>query len=230
MADPHTLSRLLVWFSPAFPIGSFSFSHGLEWAVETGDVHDRASLAAWLEWLVDDGSGWSDAALITTVHRVAARGACVRVMRRLNRLADLGMALQPSRERRLETAMQGRAFLNAVETGWPSPLGQALALNDREMPLPVAVGAMAATHGLPLESALVAYLTGFCSNLVSAAIRLAPIGQSDGLAVMRQLEEPITRTARRALARQAGRLGTGAFRSDVASMRHETQVTRLFRS
>lgn len=230
MADLRALNRLLVWFSPAFPIGSFSFSHGLEWAVEAGDVHDRSSLAAWITALVEDGSGWTDAVLIASVHRLAARGVSARVLSRLDKLAELALALQPSSERRLESTMQGRAFLQAVETGWSSPLGRALLDADREIPLPLAVGAATGGQQLPLEETLIAYLTGFSSNLVSAAIRLAPIGQSDGLAVMRELEASIARAGQRAIARQAGRLGAGTFRSDVASMRHETQMTRLFRS
>ncbi|MGL4240830.1 MAG: urease accessory protein UreF [Beijerinckiaceae bacterium] len=222
-----TLSRLLVWFSPAFPIGAFSFSHGLEWAVEAGDVHDRESLRAWLEALVAMGSGWTDAVLFAAAHRAATADD----PRKLGEAASLALALQPSRERRLEAAMQGDAFLKAVETAWPNP-GVALLRRAADAPYALAISAGAATGGamLPLEPSIAAYLTGFCQNLASAAVRLAPIGQSDGLAVLAALEPIVAATARRAAKSSLRDAGGIALRSDIASMRHETQFTRLFRS
>jgi urease accessory protein len=222
-----TLSRLLVWFSPAFPIGAFSFSHGLEWAVEAGDIHDRESLQAWLAAILLHGAGWSDGVLFAQAHKAvgANEGA------KLAKVAELAVALQPSRERRLEATMQGDAFLKAVETAWPNP-GVALLRTCATPPhaLAVAAGAASAGEKLPLEPALQAFLTGFTQNLVSAAVRLAPIGQSDGLRVLAALEPAIATTARAASRAPLSRVGGIALRSDIASMRHETQMTRLFRS
>jgi urease accessory protein len=221
------LARLMLWFSPAFPTGGFSFSHGLEWAVEAGDVQDRASLERWLAALVLHGAGWSDAVLIAAAHRAALAGDAAT----LADVAALAVALQPSRERRLESAVQGEAFLKAVEVGWPSAatilLRQAC---PAAPPLSVAIGAATAGAGFDVETAIAAALTGFCANLVSAAVRLAPIGQSDGLRVLAALEDRIARTAARAATAPLSAVGGCAFRSDIASMRHETQETRLFRS
>jgi urease accessory protein len=221
------LPRLLTWFSPAFPIGAFSFSHGLEWAVEAGDVHDRETLRQWLERLIESGGGWSDAVLFANAHAAVAQGDGAR----LAETAELAVALQPSRERRLEATMQGDAFVRAVAAGW-SNAGLELLRTAAEPPYPLAVAAGAATagEGVAVEAGLTAFLTGFAQNLVSAAIRLAPIGQSDGLSVLAALEASILATAATAGKATLGEVGGLALRSDIASMRHETQMTRLFRS
>jgi urease accessory protein len=222
-----THPRLLVWFSPAFPIGAFSFSHGLEWAVEAGDIHDRASLADWLLALVERGSGWTDAVLFAEAHRAATSKA----EKRLAAVAELAVALQPSKERRLEATMQGDAFVKAVETAWPNPgLDRLRAAAPPPFALAVAAGAASAGADVPLEDAVLAFLTGFCQNLVSSAVRLAPIGQSDGLKVLAALEPALAAAARQAARSRLADAGGIALRSDIASMRHETQMTRLFRS
>ena len=221
------LERLLIWFSPAFPIGAFSFSHGLEWAVETGDITDRESLERWLVALLQRGSGWSDAVLFSVAHRAAVDANA----KRLKEVAELAVALQPSRERRLEATMQGDAFVKAVETGW-SNNGLDFLRQSAEPPyaLSVAAGCAATAVNVSREAGIAAFLTCFAQNLVSAAIRLAPIGQSDGLRVIAALEHVIADNARRAARATLKDIGTVAFRSDIASMRHETQMTRLFRS
>lgn len=227
ITDDAALARLLVWFSPAFPTGAFSYSHGLEWAVEAGDVHDRVTLAAWIEGLLTSGSARTDAVLLARTHRAALAASNTGV----RTVAELALALQPSLERRLESTMQGRAFLDAVAAGWPSAgLDRLRALAGDPVALPVAAGLATAVHGLPLAATLVAFMQGFVSNLVSAAVRLAPIGQSDGLRVSAALAGAVQHAARLALAGRASDLGGLALRSDIASMRHETQTTRLFRS
>jgi urease accessory protein len=217
---------LLIWFSPAFPVGGFSFSHGLEQAAEDGDITDRSSLGRWLEGVFGHGGGWSDAVLFA----LAWRATTARAPRRLQGLAELGEALQPSAERRLESAMQGEAFRRAVVTAWENTGLDLLAAATDARPLPVVAGAATAGAGLPLPASLSAYLTGFAQNLVSAAIRLAPIGQSDGLRVLAGLSPLIASVASRAMRAGPSALGGMGFRSDIASMRHEIQSTRLFRS
>ncbi len=225
--EAESLARLLVWFSPAFPIGAFSFSHGLEWAVEAGDIKDRDGLEAWLEGLVRQGSGWSDAVVFAACHGAVEAGSGPR----LRAAAEFAVALQPTRERRLEATMQGNAFVKAVETAWENRgIAMLRAAIEPPYPLAAAAGAAAAGAGFARETALRAFMTGFCQNLVSAAVRLAPIGQSDGLRVLAALEPAIAETAAAAARSSLRDAGGLAFRSDIASMRHETQITRLFRS
>jgi urease accessory protein len=227
MDEAAAASRLVLWFSPGFPTGAFGFSHGLEWAVEAGDVSNAADLTAWIAALIEQGGGWSDAVLFVLSYRAARAkdGAA------LAELAELALALQPSKERRLETSVQGDAFLKAVGTGWPNEAVSRLhAASPGPCALPVAAGTASAGANLPLAASLSAFLCAFAASLVSAAIRLAPIGQSDGLRVLAALEPLIARMAARAEQADLDDIGTFAIRSDIASMRHETQFTRLFRS
>jgi urease accessory protein len=146
-------------------------------------------------------------------------------------VAELAAAFVPSKERHLETMGQGRAFLETTRAAWPAPaLDRLYALAQDAIALPVAVGVACAGHGVPLVPALHAYLHGFAANLVSAGVRLVPLGQTDGQRVLAALEEVVAATAQRALLTALDDLGGAALRADLASMRHETQYTRLFRS
>jgi urease accessory protein len=219
-------SRLLLWFSPSFPTGAFAYSHGLEWAVEAGDVTDRGSLTDWVGAILEHGAGSSDAVLLAASHRAVLDHDEAG----LAEIAELALALQPSLERRSETVVQGEAFLRAVRSGWPD-IGAALpSAANGPVALAIAVGTASGAAGLALEPVLTAFLTGFAQNLVSAAIRLAPIGQSDGVRVLAALEPVIAKVAGAAAVGSLADLGTFALRADIASMRHETQTTRLFRS
>lgn len=212
--------RLMAWLSPAFPVGSFSYSHGLERAVQDGLVADRQSLAAWLDTLVEMGSGWNDAVLFAESWR------CARDSGDLGEIAALAEALAGSRERHAETMLQGAAFLKAA-SAWPSPV---LGRLPADCPYCVAVGAVAGGNGIGLPDALSAFLQTFFSNLVQAAIRLGVVGQLDATALLAGFEPLALTTAARAAASTLDDLGGCAFVSDVMAMRHETQYSRLFRS
>lgn len=227
MLAPAELAKLQAWFSPAFPIGSFSYSHGLEWAVETRQVHDAPSLAGWVRGVLRHGAGRSDAILLGA----AWRAVCAEDWAEAAGLHALAAALQPTAERRLESLGQGTAFLAAVAAGWPNPAIQAFAAHcPGETAWPLAVGAATAAHRLPLEAVLPVFLHAFAANLVSAGVRLVPLGQTDGLRVMAGLEPTFIALAREACAAGLDELGSASFLADIASMRHETQYTRLFRS
>ncbi|WP_196240281.1 urease accessory protein UreF [Alsobacter soli] len=218
---------LLVWLSPAFPVGAFAYSHGLEWAVETGQVKDAATAEAWLADLLALGSGRNDAVLLAAAWRAAAAtddealcGVC-----------ELANALQPSRERHLEATQQGNAFLLAVRTAWPcAAVDRLAACWNGDVAYPVALGVAAAGHGVPLGATLEAALLAFVGNLVSAVVRLGPIGQTDGQRIIAALVSEVRRAAAFAEASTLDDVGSAAFRSDIASLRHETQYSRLFRS
>jgi urease accessory protein len=221
------LLPLMIWLSPSFPVGSFAYSHGIEWAVEAGDVTNAESCAAWLSDLLQHGSGWSDAVLLAAAHRAVASGDDAALVE----VAELAAALAPSKERRLETLKQGDAFLLAARGAWPcAALDLAKSAWKEETAFPVALGVVSAGHGIPARPTLEAYLIAFVTNLVSAAVRLVPLGQTDGTKIIARLAPLAREVAARAVHSTLDDVGGAAFRSDIASMRHETQHTRLFRS
>jgi urease accessory protein len=221
------LYRLLAWLSPAYPVGAFSYSSGLEWAVEAGDVTDVATLQEWLAVIIGQGGGFCDAVFLVWSHHAIIAGDDVA----LCATAELAAAFVPSKERHLETTAQGRAFLEATRAAWPcAALDRLVSVWDGPVAYPVAVGVAAAGHGVPVEPVVAAYLQAIAANLVSAGVRLVPLGQTDGQRVVAALEDVIAATAARALATPLDEVGSAAFRADLAGMRHETQYTRLFRS
>jgi urease accessory protein len=218
---------LLVWLSPSFPVGGFAYSHGLEWAHEAGDITDAATLSAWLADLLAFGAARNDAVLFVEAYRAVETGETGR----LSEVAELGLALATSSERRLETVTQGDAFLLAIARSWPcEAVAQFRAAWAESTPYPVAVAVAAAGHRIPLPEALPALVLGFVANLVSAAVRLGIVGQTDGQRVIAGLMSAIGDLAAFAETSTLDDLGGAAFRSDLAALRHETQYTRLFRS
>jgi len=219
-----TLARLLTWLSPAFPTGGFAYSHGLEWAIEAGDITDRASLVDWIADLLAAGSLWSDAILLRHAWRAAPDPAA------LAELALFAAACAGSAERLQEILVQGAAFRRAVSV-WHAPPAPPL-LEDGEpcWPLPVAIGAALRMEGMDQETACAAALTAAAGALVSAAVRLVPLGQTDGLRAIAALEPAVARAARETSGASLDDVGGCCLRADIAALRHETQGTRLFRS
>jgi urease accessory protein len=149
----------------------------------------------------------------------------------LRAVAELAAAFTPSKERRLEAMAQGEAFLQTTRAAWSAPaLAELAAAGDGALAYPVAVALAAAAHGIALEPSLHAYLHAVAANLISAGVRLIPLGQTDGQRLLAALEPEIAATAARAPATPLDDVGSAAFRADLASMRHEDQYTRLFRS
>lgn len=214
-----SLPFLLTWLSPAFPTGAYAYSHGLEWAVEAGDVTDEASAAAWLGDVLAHGAGRTDALLLRRAYRSRAATDLALV-------AELAAATQPSAERRLETLAQGTAFALAAQV-WGAPL---LAAQPGQVAYLVALGALAAAHAVAEDDAALGFLHAFTANLVSAAVRLVPLGQTAGLRIQAQLAPLIATIANDTRHAALDDIGGACFRSDIASMRHETQYTRLFRT
>jgi urease accessory protein len=223
--DPATLYRLMAWLSPSYPIGAFSYSSGIEWAVEAGDIRDAATLQNWIATILEEGSGFCDAVLFAEAHRLTAVGDDAA----LAAVAELAAALASSKERHLETTAQGRAFLDTTLAAWPCDAVERLAPAP-EVALPVAVGVACGGHAIPLALALNAYLHAQAATLISAGVRLIPLGQTNGQRVLAALEPVVAATAARAIATPLDELGGAAFRADIAGMRHESQYTRLFRS
>ena len=217
---------LLIWLSPAFPVGAFAYSHGLEAAVEAGDITNAQTLQAWLDDLVRYGALRADALLAACAWRAAMAGDMAEIIE----INDLTLALAPSKERHLETTGQGNAFVTAVQASWPSDLMGELAQGAEPVAYPVAVAVAAAAHDVPLPALLDAFLVAFAGNLVSAAVRLGPVGQTDGQKIIARLVPALREAAQIAASGTLDDLGSAALRSDIAAMRHETQYSRLFRS
>ena len=214
---------LQIWLSPAFPVGAFAYSHGLERAVEAGFINDRVSLTEWLNELFAHGSIRNDLILAAAAWRaVAAQDAAA-----LRDVAELAAALHPAAERRLESLTQGGSFLLAVNAAWPTP---ALAALTGETAYPIAVATAAAGHSIALLPLLEAYAAAFVSNLTSAAIRLSVIGQTDAQRILAGLLPSLTAAAHAAATSTLDDLGDATWSADLCAMEHETQYTRLFRS
>ena len=219
--------RLMAWLSPTYPVGAYAYSHGLEWAVEAGDVRDAATLAEWLADVLERGAARNDMILLGEAHRAASAGDPAA----LSEVNDLALALAPSRELHLETSQQGRSFLDATGAAWPCPALEALAQAlPGAVAYPVALGLAAGAHGMARGPLTAAYGLAFIQNLVSAALRVAPIGQSAGMRVIAALGPRIAALAESLASAGLDDLGAATLRLDLGSFRHETQYSRIFRS
>ncbi|HYD05298.1 MAG TPA: urease accessory UreF family protein [Reyranella sp.] len=224
----HGLYRLLAWLSPAYPIGGFSYSHGIETAVEEGFVINRVSLVAWIRSVLGGGTGRVDGALFASAWRAAA----AQDWPAFDAVAERAAAWRGTSEMALESRQQGGSFLSITRTAWPhDDLDAAHQRLGGEVALPVAVALAAAAHGIALEAALEGYLQAFTANLISAAVRAVPLGQSDGQIALATLEPGVRKAVEAAVAvTDLDDVGTATPLLDWCSLRHETQYTRLFRS
>jgi urease accessory protein len=227
VGDAAILYRLMTWLSPSFPVGAFSYSSGIEWAVEAGDITDAVSLQHWLTSMLEDGAGICDGIFLVQAHLAASSGDDAR----LAEIAELASAFVSSRERQVETTTQGKAFIEIARAAWGNTsLDRLVAVCKAGIVYPVAVALVSAAHHIPLEPVAHGFLHAVVANWISAGARLVPLGQTDSQRVMARLEPVVATTARRALAASLDDLGGATFRADLAGLRHETQYTRLFRS
>jgi len=225
------LYDLLSWMSPSYPIGAFAHSSGLEWAVEAGHVKDRVSTESWIADMIAHGAIRIDALMFVHAHRAAEKADG----NRLAEIAELAAATLTSRERRLEATAQGAAFRRiASDTAATDALALLDGIEDEDLSYPVVVACLTAGHGIPLLAALTAYLHGAVANLVSAAQRLVPLGQTDGQHVLRDLRTPLFAAIAAIADAPDGdpfdQIGSAGLYADLAGMAHETQYTRLFRT
>ncbi len=206
------LLTLAQWFSPSFPVGAFSYSHGLEWAIEAGEVCDANTLTAWVSDVLDHGSGRSDALFLAATYDGQD----------LTELNAIARAFAPSKERAFESAEQGRAFAAAVGSIWGTL--------PHELMYPVAVGAAAKAAALPLKATSAMYLHAFVANLAAVGMRLIPLGQTDGQTLINDLAPLCETIAEETQSGDLDQLSGTTFLADIASMKHETQYSRTFRT
>ena len=227
ITEGAALYRLLAWLSPAYPVGAYTYSHGLETAVEDGSITTRAGLVDYIGTVLLAGAGRIDGALLAAAWRAAAAGDEAA----LDAAALLAAAWRGTAETALESMAQGTAFTSVTQSAWPEPRFAAFAArHPRRLAHPVAFGAAAGFQGIPLRPALAGWLAAFAANLVSAGVRLVPLGQTDGQIATAALHPAVEAATEAALAADLDRIGTAAPMLDLLSMRHETQYTRLFRS
>jgi urease accessory protein len=216
--DADALYRLMSWLSPSFPVGAFSYSHGIEYAVEAGLVRDEASLRGWIAAGLAHEFGPISGAMLRAAYEAKNQ----------TELADAleeARALVPTLEFELEHRSQGEAFMLAFRAAWGDkdvPAGW--------VPYPSAVGLAAASSGVPLRPTLIAFFHSIISNLISAGIRTIPLGQTAGQRVLAALQPAVIAAADDTLHRDPGDVGSAAPMTEWTSIQHETQYTRLFRS
>ena len=213
--EPAQFLQLMAIMSPAFPIGSFAYSHGLEWAIDDGVVKTPDDVLDWITALLVHGSGWNDAVLFVTSYDADDAGR--------TEIDELALALSASRERVLETSDLGQSLAKSVAT---------LVANEavKFKSYPVVFAATCAGAGIDKRSGLLAFLQAFSNNLITVAVRLVPLGQNKGLEIMRELMPVIITTVEHAMTASLDDLGSSTFLSDIAAMKHETQYSRVFRS
>ena len=228
--EPLAFLRQQSWLSPAFPTGSYSYSHGIEWAVEAGHIADRKSLVEWLEADLCYGSGRNEAIFFIE----AWRSTTEENYEKLGKVAELAAAFRGTSEFALETSQQASACLGTFCRVWPNPVMERLSelLSKRGIApaLAVVLGVGAATQNVSAILALPAFLQSYLTNLVTAGVRLIPLGQTDGQFAIAELEAVVLAVAAQAEKGTIHNLGSAAYMVDLASALHETQYTRLFRS
>jgi urease accessory protein len=235
---PHALAtqfQLLAWCSPAYPTGAFSYSHGMEWAVERGTVTTLRGLLDFVTAVLERGGGWVDAVLFAHAWRAAHQPPAIwrrGARAQLCDIAELAAAFRGTAETALESRQQGAAFLDVTLKAWPHPRLSEFAsdMHGQPIALCVAVAVACAAHGIELSAAIHAFVQVIAANLVSAGTRLIPLGQTDAQIATARLAPVVAAVAGRALTVDVDDLGTSAPMLELCSMRHETQYTRLFRS
>ena len=230
----QNIVRLMTWLSPSFPVGAYSYSHGIEYAVEAGLIVDRQTLVAWIAHLLQYGSGYTDAILLRAAYDTVLSDD-FDVFGDIAAWAD---SFRPTPELALESNAQGEAFFSTVAAAWPAlglePWRAVLEAVERPPAYPATVGVVAALAYIPVTTVLAAYLHGFAANLISAGLRLIPLGQTDGQKATAELETAILAVSDEIATKPSinlpNDLGAAAPMADWTSMKHETQYTRLFRS
>ncbi|MFS4581800.1 urease accessory protein UreF [Phaeobacter sp. C3_T13_0] len=220
MPTDEQLLTLAQWFSPAYPVGAFSYSHGLEYAILSGDVRSGDDLKIWIETVLRDGGGFADALFLAAAYH--AQNSDI-----LKQIDAQCRAFAPSLERLRETDLQGAAFCQITRTVWPQSIPTD---STAKLTFPVAAGHAAYTCDMPLHATTIMYLHAFVSNLVAAGQRLAPIGQSEAQTIIHALTPLCSEIADHASDGDLDRLSSTSFLADIAAMKHEIQHSRIFRT
>jgi urease accessory protein len=220
------LLRLQSWLSPTFPNGAYSYSHGLEWAVEAGFVSDRESLVDWLGADLCHGTGRNEAIYFSEAYRCAIEDDPTRLMF----LAELAAASRGTSEFVLESSQQAAACLSMLRHVWPDRVLETLSEFQSQPVIAVILGLRSAREQIPQCLALPAFLQSYVANLVNAGVRLIPLGQTDGQLAIAELESAVLLASHQGCRATLDDLGSAGLTVELSSIAHESQYTRLFRS
>mgnify|MGYP000134803885 CR=1 FL=1 len=214
-ATDAQILTLAQWFSPAFPVGGFHFSHGLEWEITQGAVFDADRLERWIGDMLCHGAGRNDAILLAAAWQAETKAA-------LDEIDATARALAGTAERRRETEEMGAAFARIT--------GALAGRDDAPLCYPVAVGRAARVSDLPQGLTARMYLQAVVGNLASVGMRLGPVGQTGGQQIIARLAPLCLQVAEDSAHGDLDQLGGAVFAGDIAAMRHETQYSRIFRT
>tara|TARA_B100001248_G_scaffold129623_1_gene97190 strand:- start:147 stop:860 length:714 start_codon:yes stop_codon:yes gene_type:complete len=224
LSDLHTV---LTWFSPSYPIGSYAYSHGLEYAVEEGLVKDPQTLLGWIRDLLFFGTGYNDSIIINSIYDSVANDNCVE----FDYISQIANAIKPTKEIALESYQQGVSFKNILMDVYSnSNLTFYLNRLDDCITYPSVVGVAGGIFEVEKKLLLHSYLHAFTSNILSAALRIMPIGQTEIQKIIFQMKGNVEEMTNKSLGLSLSDLGSSVFISDWASSKHQNQYTRLFRS
>ena len=206
----ESLQILQTWFSPLFPVGSFSYSHGLEAMINDNLIKSKEDILEYLKCILKYGSGKNDIILI----KYAYQG---------EEINDLALSLCPTKERKIESIEMGNAFRKVLEDSWNYKIQENTAY-------PVSVGKAAKYFKIPLNLTIISYLQSFASNLINVCIKHIPIGQKVGQDCIIQMYDLIREIENESKNLELEDLGGVCFNSDIYSIKHENLKTRIYKT
>ena len=227
----HQIQLLTAMFSPAFPIGSFTYSHGMEAAINTGDIHDFESSRDWIETCLVGGSGRNDSILMANSHKALPTDfknvelEKVETNTKVKKINELAFALSAGAERAQESRELGANFTRIIKEVYNVDMELFLPVT-----YPVSLGIATQRLGCELSLSLTFFLQSFVTNLISVAVRTVPLGQSDGQIMLAQLMPAITAVAQDATTAPLDEIGGYALLADHAAILHETLEPRIYRT
>lgn len=223
----NSIYKLQTWFSPSYPVGAYTYSHGLENAFENAHITNVTEAIDWISDIITQGNGFADAVFLTE----AFNAAVDKDDQKLIEITEYAVAFCGTKELRLESESQGAAFLTIIQNVETNPeLWKIINLWQGAYPYAVVVGAAAGAEGIELNALITAFLHGFVSNMSSALVRIVPFGQTDGQRIISALAPIVEQVTEQAISTDYKNLTTSTMMVDLTSMQHETQYTRLFRS
>jgi urease accessory protein len=223
--DNTALLCLLQLASPALPVGAYSYSEGLETLIDTGTIENKQSLKHWLEQELRYGAIRLEAAVMVRAYNSAKLGDIEALSYWNNWLS----AARETEELRSSSWQMGRSLIRLLLELQPQ-LAQSANVVGNPCNYAIAFGIAAAHWQIDLSAAILGYLHSWTTNLITAGVKLIPIGQTAGQQLLLEIHANLSSAAQEILALEDDDLNSCGWGLSLASMAHETQYTRLFRS